>query len=66
KLRIEKTIADESQVWLDEHRMVAVSFGELIGLLKPYFDVHVLEHDYERIIPWSGTSGNAIFACVKV
>jgi len=66
KLRIEKTIADESQVWHDEHRMVAVSFSELMELLKPYFDVHVLEHDYERIIPWSGTSGNAIFACVKI
>lgn len=66
KLRIEKTVADKSQVWHDEHRMVAVSFGELIELLKPYFEVHVLEHDYEKIVPWNGMSGNAIFACVKV
>lgn len=66
KLRIEKTVGDKSQVWHDEHRMVAVSFGELIELLQPTFDVHVLEHDYEKIVPWNGTSGNAIFACVKI
>ncbi len=66
KLRIERTVADESQVWHDEHRMVAVSFGELIELLQPTFEVHVLEHDYEKIVPWNGTSGNAIFVCVKL
>jgi len=46
--------------------MVAVGFGELIGLLEPYFEVHVLEHDYEKIVPWDEVSGNAIFVCVKV
>jgi hypothetical protein len=25
----------------------------------------VFEHDYEKLIPWNGTSGNALFACVK-
>jgi len=45
--------------------MVAVSFSELIELLAPYFDVQMLEHDYERILPWEGSSGNALFACVK-
>jgi hypothetical protein len=45
--------------------MVAVSFTDLSELLRPYFEVHVLEHDYEKILPWNGTSGNAIFACVK-
>ena len=65
KLNIEKATADETQVWHDEHPMVAVSFGELIELLKPYFEVHVLEHDYEKIVPWGGTSGNALFACVR-
>jgi SAM-dependent methyltransferase len=65
KLRIENKTADEIQVWHDEHHMVAVSFGELIELLQPYFEVHVLEHDYEKIMPWNETSGNAIFACVK-
>lgn len=66
RLRIEKTVAGESQVWHDEHPMVAVSFDELLELLEPYFEVHVLEHDYERIVPWDTTSGNAIFACVKI
>ncbi|NBF08625.1 class I SAM-dependent DNA methyltransferase [Pseudomonas sp. Fl4BN1] len=66
KLRIERTMADETQVWHDEHPMVAVSFDEIKTLLRPYFEVHVLEHDYEKLIPWSTTSGNAIFACVKI
>jgi predicted TPR repeat methyltransferase len=66
RLRIEKTTAAQTEVWHDEHPMVAVGFVELQALLRPYFDVHVLEHDYEKIIPWAGTSGNALFACVKI
>ncbi|MGB4075369.1 class I SAM-dependent DNA methyltransferase [Pseudomonas sp.] len=66
RLRIEKTCAGETQLWHDEHPMVAVSFAELQALLQPYFEVHVLEHDYEKIIPWDSRSGNAIFACVKI
>ena len=46
--------------------MVAMSFVELQALLQPYFAVHVLEHDYEKLIPWDGVSGNALFACVKI
>ena len=65
RLRIEKTLAGASQVWQDEHPMVAVSFAELIALLEPYFEVHVLEPDYQKIAPWDTASGNAIFACVK-
>lgn len=66
KLRIEKTTASEHLVWHDEHPMVAVTFAELQALLQPYFDVHVLEHDYEKILPWNQSSGNALFACVKI
>lgn len=58
-------MAEETQVWRDEHPMVAVNFAELQALLQPYFEVHVLEHDYERIVPWDQRSGNALFACVK-
>jgi len=65
RLRIERSVAGETQVWHDEHPMVAVSFDELQTLLQPYFEVHVFEHDYEKLIPWSGTSGNALFACVR-
>ncbi|SIQ12157.1 class I SAM-dependent methyltransferase [Aquipseudomonas alcaligenes] len=66
RLRIEKAKGDETQVWRDEHPMVAVSFAELQEVLRPYFEVHVFEHDYEKIIPWDQVSGNAIFVCVKV
>jgi ubiquinone/menaquinone biosynthesis C-methylase UbiE len=65
KLRIERSVAGETQVWHDEHPMVAVSFDELQTLLQPYFEVHVFEHDYQKLIPWNGDSGNALFACVK-
>jgi len=66
RLRIEKASADETLVWHDEHPMVAVDFVELQMLLQPYFDVHVFEHDYEKLIAWDGQAGNAIFACVKI
>jgi SAM-dependent methyltransferase len=66
KLSIEKTNAKATKVWNDEHQMVAFSFDELIELLKPYFDVHVFEHDYEKLISYEKTSGNAIFTCIKI
>jgi SAM-dependent methyltransferase len=66
KLRIEKvTAAGEKQVWNDEHPMVAVSFAQLRGLLEPWFEVHVFEHDYEKLLEWGGALGNALFVCVK-
>lgn len=66
RLSIEKTTQGVTQSWQDEHPMVAVSFAELQALLEPYFAVHVFEHDYARIAPWDGQSGNAIFVCVKL
>lgn len=65
KLRVERMGSDGRQVWSDEHPMVAVCFAELQELLQPGFEVQVLEHDYERILPWDQASGNALFACVK-
>ena len=65
KLSISKTSADCTQLWQDQHTMVAVSFAELQALLAPCFDVHVLAHDYQKIQPWDHTSGNALFACIK-
>jgi hypothetical protein len=64
-LSIEKTTLDAKQAWQDEHAMVAFNFEQLQGLLHPYFEVHVFEHDYNKIVPWDKQSGNAIFACVK-
>ncbi|MDH5886308.1 class I SAM-dependent methyltransferase [Vibrio splendidus] len=66
KLSIEKTTAGETQVWNDEHPMVAFSFKELIEILKPYFEVNIFEHDYDKLIPWDTKSGNALIACVKI
>lgn len=66
KVSIEKTNFETTQIWHDEHPMVAVGFEKLLAMLQVYFDVHVFEHDYEKIIPWDQNSGNAIFACVKV
>ncbi|WP_166253434.1 class I SAM-dependent DNA methyltransferase [Marinobacter salicampi] len=65
KLRIQKSTQDLSKAWEDEHPMVAVGFEELIQLLEPWFEVHVFEHDYGKIEPWDGQSGNALFVCVK-
>ncbi|MEZ8785883.1 class I SAM-dependent methyltransferase [Vibrio splendidus] len=66
KLSIEKTTAGETQVWNDEHPMVAFSFKELIEILKPYFEVNIFEHDYDKLIPWDTKSGNALITCVKI
>lgn len=64
-LSIEKTTAGHTQSWQDEHPMVAVSFEQLHALLQPYFEVHVFEHDYEKILPWGRESGNALFVGVR-
>ena len=66
KVSIEKTSAHSSHIWHDEHAMVAFSFDDLVNILKPYFDVHVFEHDYDKIVPWDQQSGNALFVCVKI
>lgn len=66
KISIEKTDAAGTHIWYDEHPMVAFSFSELLDVLQPYFEVYVFEHDYEKIIPWDQSSGNAIFTCVKI
>jgi ubiquinone/menaquinone biosynthesis C-methylase UbiE len=55
----------KSQIWQDKHAMVALNFMQLQRLLSPYFDVHMFEHDYDKIIPWDQISGNAIFVCIK-
>lgn len=65
RLRIERSQAGQTEVWHDEHPMVAVSFNELQALLAPYFEVQVLEHDYQRLLPWGRQTGNALFACSK-
>jgi ubiquinone/menaquinone biosynthesis C-methylase UbiE len=64
-LSIDKTTDNKTQSWQDKHPMVALTFAELQTLLLDYFEVHIFEHDYDKIQPWDKVSGNAIFVCVK-
>jgi len=66
RLCIEKTTGEVTKTWRDQHPMVAMNFQHLQQLLRPYFEVHIFEHDFEKIVPWAGVSGNAIFVCVKI
>lgn len=65
RLHIEKNHNGVSEIWQDAHPMVAVTFTELQQLLAPYFDVQILQHDYDKLLAWDGSSGNALFVCVK-
>lgn len=65
KLCITKSTQNVSETWKDEHPMVALGFEELTQLLERFFEVHIFEHDYGKIEPWDGQSGNAVFVCVK-
>lgn len=65
RLSIKRTTGDQVEYWHDSHPMVAVDFAELKDLLTPYFEITVLEHDYDTLQPLSEASGNALFVCVK-
>jgi len=65
QLCIEKTTNGCTEKWHDQHAMVAVSFQQLKEFLLPYFDVHVFEHDFDKIVPWGEFNGNAVFIGIK-
>jgi ubiquinone/menaquinone biosynthesis C-methylase UbiE len=65
QLRIEKTTGTQLESWQDKHSMVAISFQQLREFLQRYFEVHIFEHDFEIIVPWENSSGNAIFVAIK-
>lgn len=65
RLCIEKTTGGVTETWHDQHPMVAVSFQYLQELLQPHFELHIFEHDFDKIVPWGNSSGNAIFIGVK-
>ena len=62
---IQRATSTHTETWQDEHPMVAISFHDLKELLLPYFEVFIFEHDFNKIIPWGETTGNAIFVAVK-
>lgn len=66
KLCIERTTEEKTEIWHDQHSMVACNFQQLQIFLEPYFSVHIFEHDFDKIVPWGGVSGNAIFVGVKI
>ncbi|KFZ38024.1 SAM-dependent methyltransferase [Shewanella mangrovi] len=65
KLSIEKHNKTQTQIWHDEHRMVAVTFANIETLLAPYFEVMLFEHDYDKILPLAEDAGNALIVCIK-
>ncbi|WP_339799156.1 class I SAM-dependent methyltransferase [uncultured Marinobacter sp.] len=65
RLSITRTEGEVTRAWQDEHPMVAVAFEDLRTLLQRYFEVHLFEHDYDRIVPLNSASGNALVVCVK-
>ena len=65
-LSISKTTAAHTEVWHDQHPMVAMSFSNMQQLLAPYFSVQLFEHDYDKIVPCQQDAGNALFVCVKI
>lgn len=66
QLCIEKITNEKTETWHDQHPMVAISFQSLQEILRPYFEVHIFEHDFNKIVPWNKSSGNAIFVGVKI
>ena len=65
QLCIEKTTNGATEIWNDQHPMVALTFQHLQQLLEPLFELHIFEHDYQKIAPWQHASGNAIFVGIK-
>lgn len=65
RLSIRKTTDDQVECWQDSHPMVAIDFPQLTEMLDPYFEVTILEHDYEKLLPLDLNSGNALFVCIK-
>jgi SAM-dependent methyltransferase len=66
QLCIERTTGEKIESWRDQHPMVAFGFQELQAMLEPYFSVYIFEHDYQKIMPWGGSAGNAFFVGVKI
>ncbi|MBU2098904.1 MAG: class I SAM-dependent methyltransferase [Gammaproteobacteria bacterium] len=56
----------DTLVWQDKHAMTAISVHDLTRWLQETgFEVTLLEHDYSRLLPWSGNSFNIIVVACK-
>ncbi len=66
-LSIRRTSAERTQIWHDQHTMMAMTLADLKQLLLSIgFEVTLLEHDYDRLVPWDGRSFNAIVVASRV
>lgn len=65
RLGISRRSTEREESWQDEHPMVALTIEDMRAMLSPLFSVEVFEHDYSRIVPWDGESGNCLFVCVR-
>lgn len=65
-LAIARTEAGSRQEWRDHHVMTALDFATLQQLLDDCgFHTTVLEHDYEKLCAWDGSSSNALFVACR-
>ncbi|KKO12867.1 class I SAM-dependent DNA methyltransferase [Pseudohongiella sp.] len=65
-LCIRRETGDTTQTWHDHHTMTAITLPELEQMLLAHgFEPILLEHDYERLTPWTGESFNAIVVATK-
>lgn len=61
-----ESAADGLKRWTDHHTMTAISLRKLQTMLADIgFEVTLLEHDYQRLLPWNGQSFNALVAARK-
>lgn len=65
-LSICRDSAQGTQIWHDQHTMTATTLRQLEKMLEAAgFEITLLEHDYERMIPWGGSSFNVIVVACK-
>lgn len=65
-LSITRDSAEGRQTWQDHHRMTALTLPQLSMMLESTgFEVTLLEHDYQLMLPWDGESSNALVVAVK-
>lgn len=61
-----ESAADGLKRWTDHHTMTAIALPQLLELLEGIgFEVTLLEHDYQRLLPWNGKSFNVLVAACR-
>lgn len=66
RLSICRRSGQSTQTWHDQHTMTAMTLPGLQQLLTATgFEITLLEHDYDKLVPWGGRSFNAIVVACK-